>query len=230
MIESMDHSLGDILDTLKELQLDKNTVLIFMSDNGSPQSLPANLPLRGHKLFPYEGGIREPMIVRWPGVVAAGTVCNEPLIIEDYFPTLLEIAGATPNLKTVQTVDGQSIMPLLKGEKNSANEREFVWHFPHNYGFTPFSVLRVGSWKLIHHHIAGRLELFHLPNDISEAKNLVDEEPERTHIMAMRLTSLLKERGAQMPLKNDSGKPYAYADGTEGVVLTPSLNGKAMKD
>ena len=94
MIEGMDKSLGDLMATLDRLGVADNTIILFMSDNGSPSQCPPNLPLRGHKLTPYEGGIREPMIVKWPGVTKPGTVCREPVVIEDFFPTILELAGA----------------------------------------------------------------------------------------------------------------------------------------
>lgn len=206
MIEGMDKSLGDLLATLKRLGIADNTVILFMSDNGAPSQCPPNLPLRGHKLTPYEGGIREPMLVKWPGVTKPGSVCREPVVIEDFFPTILELSGVAG--KTVQTVDGVSFVPLLKQTGTTPAERAFVWHFPNNYsGQTPFSAIRIGPWKLIYHHADQRQELFNLDADISEQNNLATQQPEKTKELAARLTQLLKERGAQMPVDTRTGQP-----------------------
>ena len=211
MIEGMDKSLGDVMAALQRLGVDGNTVIVFMSDNGSPQENPRNLPLRGHKLRPYEGGTRVPLLAKVPGVTAAAAVCPAPVIIEDIFPTLLELAGVTWAGRTEQKVDGVSFLPLLKGA-GSDPARPFVWHFPHTYGQTPFSAIRVGDWKLIHHHVTGKLELFNLANDIGEAKDLSASEPEKTRTLAAELTRLLKERGALMPVDKTTGKVFAMAD------------------
>ncbi len=111
MIESMDKSLGDIMQKVKHLGIEKNTVIIFMSDNGAPSQCPQNLPLRGHKIDPYEGGIRDPLIVKWPGVVKEGSDCNEPVIIEDFFPSILEIAGVKKYGQPEGKIDGISFVP-----------------------------------------------------------------------------------------------------------------------
>jgi len=210
MLESMDKSLGDLLATVKRLGIEDNTIILFMSDNGAPQEVARNFPLRGHKINPYEGGIREPMIVKWPGVTKPGTVCCDTVVIEDYFPTILELAGATG--KTLQVVDGVSFVPLLKQTGKTPADRAFVWHFPHNYGQTPFSAIRVGPWKLIYHHISRKLELFNIPADISEKQNLVAQQPGKMKELAARLTQLLKERNAQMPTDKLTGKPIDWPD------------------
>lgn len=212
MLEGMDKSLGDLMDTVKRLGIGENTIILFMSDNGSPSQCPRNLPLRGHKITPYEGGIREPMIVKWPGVTKPGGVCRDPVVIEDYFPTILELAGADWRGKTIQTVDGVSFVPLLKGTGKTSADRAFVWHFPHNYGQTPFSAIRVGPWKLIYHHADRRLELFNIDNDISEKTNLADRKPGMVKDLAARLTRLLQERDAQMPTDKSTGKPVEWPD------------------
>ena len=214
MIEGMDKSLGDLMATVKRLGIDDNTIILFMSDNGSPSQCPQNLPLRGHKLTPYEGGIREPMIVKWPGVTKPGTVSRDPVVIEDYFPTILDMAGADWRGKTVQTVDGESFVPLLKGAGKTPADRAFVWHFPHNYDQTPFSAIRVGSWKLIYHHADRRIELFNLDADLSEKNNLAAKEPAKAKELAARLTQLLMERGALMPINKATGKPVEWPDKT----------------
>ena len=211
MIEGMDKSLGDIMSALEHLGVADNTIILFMSDNGSPSQCPQNLPLRGHKLTPYEGGIREPMIVKWPGVVKPETTCRGRVVIEDYFPTILELAGADWRGKTLQTVDGRSFVPLLKGSDGFPENRPLVWHFPHNYsGQTPFSAIRVGSWKLIYHHIEKRLELFNIDQDISEKNELSASQPDRVRKLAHTLTKLLKERGAQMPFEKATNNPLPW--------------------
>jgi arylsulfatase A-like enzyme len=206
MIEGMDKSLGDLMNALDRLGIADNTIILFMSDNGSPSQCPPNLPLRGHKLTPYEGGIREPMIVKWPGVTQPGGVCREPVIIEDYFPTILELAGADWQDKTVQTVDGISFTPLLKGAGKTPPQRPFVWHFPHNYGQTPFSAIRQGPFKLIYHHADRRLELFNIDEDISETRDLAQAQPAKVKELAALLTKRLRAMDAQMSVDKRTGK------------------------
>jgi arylsulfatase A-like enzyme len=212
MIEGMDKSLGDLMDTLDRLGIAGNTIILFMSDNGSPSQCPRNLPLRGHKITPYEGGIREPMIVKWPGVTRPGSVCREPVIIEDYFPTILEMAGVEWRGKTVQTVDGLSFAPLLRGTGKSPADRAFIWHFPHNYGQTPFSAIRQGASKLIYHHADRRLELFNLDADIGEAHDLAKDQPAKVTELAALLANRLQSLGAQMPLDRKTGRPVELPD------------------
>ena len=207
MIEGMDKSLGDLMATLDRLGVAGNTIILFMSDNGSPSQCPQNLPLRGHKLTPYEGGIREPMIVKWPGVTKPGSVCRDPVVIEDFFPTILELAGAEWSGKTRQTVDGVSFLPLLKGGGRTPPDRAFVWHFPHNYsGQTPFSAIRQGPWKLIYHHVDRRLELFNIDEDIGETRDLAQDNPAKMAELAKLLTARLRAEKAQMPVDKRTGK------------------------
>jgi arylsulfatase A-like enzyme len=186
---------------LDRLGVADNTVFLFMSDNGAPSNCPRNLPLRGHKLTPYEGGIREPMIVKWPGVTKPASICADPLVIEDFFPTILELAGADWRGKTLQTVDGVSFVPLLRGEEKSPGDRTFVWHFPHNYsGQGPFSAIRQGPWKLIYHHADRRLELFNIDDDIGESRDLAKANPAKTKALAKLLGDRLRDSKALMPI------------------------------
>jgi len=208
MIEGMDKSLGDLMTTLDRLGVADNTIILFMSDNGSPSQCPPNLPLRGHKLTPYEGGTREPMIVKWPGVTKPASVCRDPVLIEDFFPTILELAGADWRGKTVQTVDGVSFVPLLKGEGRTPADRAFIWHFPHNYGGQgPFSAIRQGPWKLIYHHADRRLELFNLDADISEQRDLAESKTGKVMELASLLTERLRTEHALMPINKANGQP-----------------------
>ena len=212
MLESMDKSLGDVMDMLTRLNIEKNTLLVFMSDNGSAQNNARNLPLRGHKIHPYEGGIRIPMIVRFPGIAPAGSTCNEYLAIQDIFPTFLEVAELTDwKNQITQTVDGISFLPLLKGGQPDP-ERALLWHFPHSYHQTPFSVLRKGDWKLIHYHALEKLELYNIPQDISEKENRVTQEPEKTREMAQELTRLLKERNTPLAIHKKTGESFPTAE------------------
>lgn len=217
MIEGMDTSLGDLMAALDRLGVAENTILIFMSDNGSPSQCPRNVPLRGHKLTPYEGGIREPMIVKWPGVTRPGSVCREPVIIEDFFPTILEIAGADWRGRTLQTVDGLSFVPLLKGVARTSADRAFVWHFPNNYGGqTPYSAVRQGPWKLIYHHADRALELFDIDADIGETRDLSKEQAAKANELARLLGDRLRALDAQMPTDRTTGKPIAWPDQVPG--------------
>jgi arylsulfatase A-like enzyme len=211
MIEGMDKSLGDLMAALDRLGVADNTIILFMSDNGAPSKCPPNRPLRGHKLAPYEGGIREPMIVKWPGVTKPATACRAPVVIEDFFPTILDLAGIEWRGKTHQTVDGVSFVPRLKGEVQTISDRTFVWHFPHNYGGQgPFGALRQGPWKLIYHHAGRRFELFDIDSDLGESRDLAKENPGRVADMARRLTERLRAENALMPVDKATGKPIEF--------------------
>lgn len=211
MIEGMDKSLGDVLDTLERLGVDENTVVLFLSDNGSPSQCPQNLPIRGHKISPYEGGIRVPMIARWPGVIKANSVNANPIVVEDFFPTILELAGIT-KAETVQTVDGMSFVSLLKGEGNTPSDRTFVWHYPHQYSGTPFSAVRQHSWKLIYHHNTRTHELFNLAEDISESHELARSEPDKVRELSKVLGERLRAMDAQMPIAKATRQPVEWPD------------------
>ncbi len=213
MIEGMDKSLGDVRAALRRLGVEKNTVILFLSDNGSPSQCPANLPLRGHKCFPYEGGTRVPMIAYRPGVTPAGTVCRTPVLIEDVFPTVLALAGADG--KPAQPVDGVSFVAKLAAPAAAdpaAAARPLVWHSPNHYGYTPFSAIRIGDRKLIHHHVSRKLELYDLAHDLEEQHDLAARHPELTRQLAAALTRTLRDRHAQMPLDAQTGAPLPFAD------------------
>jgi len=210
MIESMDKSLGDIVANLDRLRVADRTVVVFMTDNGCPSNLPRNLPLRGHKITPYEGGTRVPMIVKWPNVVKPGTICDDYLIIEDIFPTFLEMAGVTEYEQISGAIDGVSFMPLLKQEPPADPQRPIFWHFPNTYGEPPYSSVRKGDWKLIYQHVDRRLELYNLRADIGEEHNLADSEREKLREMTDTLTEFLRSAGAKMPVDKTTGKTVEY--------------------
>jgi len=214
MIEGMDKSLGDLMEHLRKLSIEENTIIMFMSDNGAELMTPQNKPLRGAKHQPYEGGTRVPMIVKWPGVTRPGAVCREDyVIIEDVFPTFLEMAGVREYRQYGGKVDGRSFVPLLKGRRGLSKARAIFWHSPHFYRKqTPFSAVRQGDFKLIYHHSDRRVELFNLVEDISEKRNLAGENRERVKSLAKILGDHLREAGGQMPIDKKTGKPVPFPD------------------
>jgi arylsulfatase A-like enzyme len=225
MIEGMDKSLGDIMAYLKRNNVDDNTVIFFMSDNGGQATtlakggkrLTQNLPLRSGKGSVYEGGIREPMIVKWPGVIKSGSITDQQVIIEDFYPSILEIAQIK-NRKTVQQIDGISFVQTLKGQKNMNSDRSLIWHYPHKWnkadypGINYFSAIRQGDWKLIYDMKAKALELYNLKNDIAEGSDLAGKYPERVKTMAKALGEKLRNYQAQMPVYKATGKPVLWPD------------------
>ena len=221
MVEGMDKSLGDIMDYLEEKNIADNTIVLFMSDNGGLSAHARggephthNLPLSSGKGSMHEGGIREPMLVKWPEKVEPGSVTQFQVIIEDFYPTILEMAGID-SLKTVQKVDGQSFVSALIGEKEYAGVRPLFWHFPNEWGpsgpgIGAASTVRKGNWKLIYYHGDKRMELFNLKEDIGETNNLFIENPNKAREMAETLTNHLKGVDAQMPIDKTSGDQVPY--------------------
>ncbi len=217
MIESMDRSVGNILDYLEERQLSDNTVILFMSDNGGLSAVARggqphthNKPLSSGKGSIHEGGIREPMIVKWPGVVQAGSENDNYLIIEDFFSSILEIAGID-QYETNQTVDGKSFVPFLKDNQLRVQDRPLYWHYPNEWGPTgpgigAFSAVRKGDWKLIYYHLDQRFELFNINNDIGETTNLAESHQKIRKDLATLLTNYLLSVNAQMPKNKQSGE------------------------
>jgi len=201
MVRALDRSVGRILDRLDALAMSEETVVFFMSDNGGVDyaDVSTNHPLRGGKGRYYEGGIREPMIVRWPGVTDPRSVCHVPVISTDFYPTMLEMAGIPPDPD--QHKDGLSLVPLLRGEKSLGREALF-WHYPHYHGSgaTPCSAIRFGDHKLIRYYEDGKKELFDLAADRAEERDLADEEPALVIDLERRLDAWLKETGAYIPV------------------------------
>ena len=150
------------------------------------------------------------MLALWPGTVPAGAETDQPVIIEDIFPTLLAVAGPRSRrtgTRTRQVVDGKSLLPLLLGNVTLPT-RPLLFHFPHlYYGQGPFSALRKGEWKLIYHHLDQRLELYHLPTDIAEERDLAKSRPEIRRELAGLLAQALHRRRAQMPRWRRNGQP-----------------------
>jgi len=210
MIESTDQGVGHIMDKLDELNLTDNTVVFFFSDNGGVRTITSNAPLRGGKGMLYEGGIREPMCVRWPAHVKPGTRCDTPIIGIDFFPSLLEIAGVRKPKGKV--LDGKSITPLLKGG-HTLNREALFWHFPAYlqgraegardpyFRTRPAGAVRADDWKLIEYFEDGALELYNLKEDIGEKKNLANVMPEKTRALHELMLAWRKATNAPVPTK-----------------------------
>lgn len=217
MIESMDEALGGILNYLEANQLDNNTVILFMSDNGGlsaeargGQKHTHNLPLKSGKGSIYEGGIRVPMLAYWPNKTPVNSINNSTLIIEDFFPSILEIAQVH-NINLPQVVDGKSFVPLLLNEAKGTINRPIFWHYPNEWGpegpgIGSYSAVRKGDWKLIYFHKDQSLELYNLKEDIQENNNLIESNVIKTDELATVLTAHLQTVKAQMPVNKISGE------------------------
>ena len=207
MIESLDESVGRITDKLDELQLAENTLVIFTSDNGglTLNQVTSNLPLRAGKGSSYEGGVRVPLIVRYPPVVKAGSTCGVPAMSIDLAPTVAELAG----VKNRPAMDGISLVPVLKDSATDLNRRTLYWHYPHYHpgGATPYSAVRDGDWRLVEFFEDGKVELYNLADDVSEATDLAAKEPAKRDELLVKLRAWRKEVGAQLPLANAQYDP-----------------------
>jgi arylsulfatase A-like enzyme len=205
MIQSLDESVGRVVKELDALGLTRNTCIFFMSDNGglstAEGSPTSNLPLRAGKGWLYEGGIREPMIVRWPGAVRAGALCHEPVTSTDFYPTILELAGLDPRPR--QHVDGLSLVPLLGG--SATLERNAIyWHYPHysNQLGRPSGAVRAGDFKLIEFYEDRHLELFNLRHDPGEQHDLAGKLPAKAAELETMLGEWRRSVNARMPEAN----------------------------
>ena len=212
MVAAVDDSVGTLLGKLAELQLDKNTVVIFFSDNGGLSTLQrgrfgpgCNLPLRAGKGWLYEGGVREPTIIRAPGVTQPGSVSHKPLISMDFFPTMLDLAGLP--LKPKLHVDGRSLLSQLKG--NDTGNRTLHWHYPHYHGssWKPGASIRDGDWKLIEFYHYNNFELYNLAKDPGERTNLAKRNPRKAAELRAKLSAWQKQIKAKMPAPNPDYKP-----------------------
>ncbi len=204
LVEAMDDAVGHVLNTLKELGLDKNTIVIFTSDNGGVASgdnySTSNLPLRGGKGYQWEGGIREPFFINVPWYKSNGASTDYPVVGTDFYPTILDLINAD-NLPN-QHIDGVSLKPLLEGK--TLAKRALFWHYPHygNQGGEPSSIIQEDSWKLIHYWEDGRNELYNLSLDINEQVNVASEHLKLTEQLSNKLNSWLQKVGANMPSKD----------------------------
>jgi arylsulfatase A len=207
MVESVDDSVGRVVATLRELGLEQNTVIVFTSDNGGFYNATSNAPLRANKGAYYEGGIRVPLIVKWPGVARAGHVSAEPVTSTDLYPTCLAAAGLPP--RPHQHVDGLNLQPLLVGGA-SLNRPAIFWHFPHyneHPSSVPSSVIRRGPWKLIETFDPAGMELYNLADDLGETRNLAAENPAKTAELRRELDAWRRDVGAEMMRPNPDYDP-----------------------
>ncbi len=229
MVENMDESFGRVIAKLEALGLSENTIVIFTSDNGGmsganfgrpdrvvpPTALDANfstsnLPLRGAKGWLYEGGIRVPLMIKWPGRGARGSVTSVPAISTDLYPSILEMVGVPA--RPAQHQDGVSLASVVRGEKTSTREALY-WHFPHysNHGMqSPGAAIRQGDFKLLEYFENNTVQLFNLQEDIGEQRDLASSQPKKVEELRTRLHAWRKAVGAQMPTPNpdyDPAKP-----------------------
>ncbi|MEJ6716901.1 MAG: sulfatase [Akkermansiaceae bacterium] len=197
MVEAMDHAVGKVMKKVIDLGLEDEVVICFTSDNGglstSEGSPTSNLPLRGGKGWIYEGGIREPFIVKWPGVTRAGSNSAVPVMSTDFFPTFVKAAGG----EIKETVDGVDLLPFLKGGK--LKREALYWHYPHysNQGGFPSGAIRMGDWKLVERYEDGRVHLYNLKEDIGEKNDVQKGNEERVHAMRSKLHAWYKETDAK---------------------------------
>jgi len=211
MVESVDDAVGKICSVLDELNLAERTIVIFTSDNGGLSGITNNAPLRAGKGYPYEGGIREPLVIRWPKVIKPGTVSNEPVTSVDYFPTICEAARVP--LPRDRVIDGISLLEHLKSNGNKKPLRQAIfWHFPHYRGsIVPYSIIRTGDWKLIKRYEGKRFELFNLKTDLSEKNDLSENMPEKVKELDAKLTRWLRAADAKLPIPNPDYREKAKA-------------------
>ena len=212
MIENLDQSIGRIMAKLDEWNLAERTLIVFTSDNGGLRKIytglgevvSTNSPLRDEKGTLYEGGIRVPMIVRWPGVVPAGTICREPTTTVDLMPTFCEAAGAAlPD----QPIDGLSLVPLLRDPRARLPREAIYFHYPHYHHSRPAGAIRAGHWKLIEFFDGTPRELYNLKDDIGERHNLAPEMPELADKLQRMLAQCRRSVGARMPKPNPRYDP-----------------------
>lgn len=203
MMQSLDDSVGRVLDALKKKGFEENTIVIFTADNGGTTEA-KNGGLRGTKALSYEGGTREAFIIKWPGHAKAGSVCDTPVIGTDFYPTMLEMAGLPQ--KPQEHKDGLSLVPLLK-QSGGINRDVLYWHYPHYHKTTPYGAIRYKNYKLIEFFEDGKLELYDLEKDQSEQNDLAQSLPEKTQELHAMLKKWRTEVNAQMPTVNPNYDP-----------------------
>ena len=210
MTHSVDESIGRLMAALESLELDRNTLIIFTSDNGGQLDHTSNTPLRDGKASCYEGGIRVPLIIKWPGVTVPGSVSAALVTGVDYYPTILEILSVEGDSNYNQKLDGRSLVPLLRNPAADIPTRPIFWHYPHynrQRRVRPFGAVRHENWKLILFYEDNRKELYNLVDNVGESKNLADEIPDKVEQLHTLLQNWLETVDAQMPLPNAGYDP-----------------------
>ena len=213
MVQSMDEAVGKVLERIKKSGIEDDTIIIFMSDNGGLSTKPSkgnlcptsNLPLRAGKGWLYEGGIREPMIIKWPGVTRPGSTCSEPVTSTDFYPTILDMLNLPP--RPDQHKDGVSLVPLLKGARSLPREAIY-WHYPHYHGSGSKlgGAIRAGDYKLIEFFEDNSVELYNLKEDLGEQNDLAKKMPEKVAKLKKMLRQWRKKTNAKMPRPNPDYK------------------------
>lgn len=214
MVRSLDETFGRILTHLTQRGIEDRTIVIFASDNGGyngiyrRQQVTDNAPLRSGKGSLYEGGIRVPLLIHWPGVTAPGAVCREPVVSTDLFHTLLAMTGLAPSKDEGASADGRSLTPLLKDAQAHLGRDALFFHYPHYYSTTsPASAVRAGDWKLLEYYEDRRVELYNLRDDLSEQTNLAQQRADKARELRDRLHAWLSAVGAQMASANPKARP-----------------------
>jgi arylsulfatase A-like enzyme len=191
--------VGAIRRKLEELDLTNDTIIVFTSDNGGEDRVTSNEPLRAGKSTLYEGGIREPLIVYWPGVTPPAGTCDRAVCTMDFYPTFAEIAGS----EAKQTVDGLSLVPLLKDPETRLARDALYWHYPldkpHFLGGRSTGAIRQDGWKLIEFFDTGQIELYYLPDDPGEQKDIAPDKPGKRTELLEALHSWQSDAGAAFP-------------------------------
>jgi arylsulfatase A-like enzyme len=202
MVAAVDESVGRVMNKLREAGKDKNTIIIFTSDNGGMHRVTTNAPLRGGKGMAWEGGTRVPLIVKTLGVKTVGRTCGEPVISTDFYPTLLELTGAPGDAAHNRRVDGLSLVPLLQDPTATLNRDAIYWHYPHYNVLlgVPHSSLRSGRYKLIEFFEGNRVELYDLHSDLGEQKNLAADLSNKTRALLNKLHAWREQISAQLPI------------------------------
>ena len=205
MVNSVDDAVGTVMQTLDRLKLTDNTIVIFTGDNGGLIPKTSNAPLRMGKGSPYEGGVRVPLIVRWPGEVRAGAVTDIPAISADFFPTVMDALGV--DSAVIDGIDGVNLVPVIT--ESGTIDRDALWHYPHYHpgGSTPYGAIRKGDWKLLEFFEDGRLELYNLKNDLNEKFNLASLNIQKRDELHKQLVEWRQSVNAQMPTRNPDYKP-----------------------
>ena len=208
MVASLDENVGRLLAKLDELGIADNTIVFFFSDNGGyigkdqGETVTDNFPLRSGKGACYEGGIREPLIVRWPGKTAPGTVCATPVLSTDFYRTILDMAGYRDDPRYAAGLDGSSLRPLLEDPGATVDRDALCWHYPHYYETTtPVSAIRSGDWKLLEYFEDSRVELYDLAGDLGETTDLAARNPEVASRLRERLRAWREQVGARLPTR-----------------------------
>lgn len=223
LIEGMDASLGAVMDFLEKEGVDDNTVIFFLSDNGGLSQIPhragvantQNLPLKAGKGSVYEGGIRTPLIVKYPKLIKPNTISKQYMIVEDLFPTILDLAGIKKR-ETVQSIDGQTLLPIFRTKDYCDNERVLIWHYPNKWiandgpGINYFSAIRKGDWKLVWSIRTQKSELYNLKDDMGENHDLSYTNPSKTNELLHLLGESLKANQAPMPFDKANNRFVPY--------------------